>query len=145
MVIASAGGFPKDINLYQGVKTIDNAYKAVKENGVVILILECRDIMEPPDYSGWYDYTSLYDREIALRKAFTVPGFVALKCGEMAAKVPHILVTLPENKAFAEKAGMTAVTTLEEALQAARQKLGRDNYTINIMTHAANTVPLLTD
>jgi len=143
LVIASAGGFPKDINLYQGSKTIDNAFMAVKDDGVVILLLECRDIMEPPDFSGWYNYESLHDRELALRKGFTVPGFIALKCGLMAKQVPHIVVTLPENKAFIEKAGMIAVTTLAEAMKLAEEKLARTDYTITVMAHAANTVPLL--
>ncbi|BBB90501.1 MAG TPA: nickel-dependent lactate racemase [Methylomusa anaerophila] len=143
LVIASAGGFPKDINLYQGAKAIDNAFAAAKENGVIILLLECRDIMEPPDFSGWFNYESLRDREIALRQGFTVPGFVALKCGLTAKKLPLIAVTLPENKAFLKKAGMIAVTTAEEALTIAAEKLGRKNYTITVMPHAANTVPLV--
>lgn len=143
LVIASAGGFPKDINLYQGSKTIDNAFMAVKPDGVIILLLECRDIMEPPDFSGWFDYESLYDREVALRAGFTVPGFIAVKCGLMAKQVPHIVVTKPENKAFVEKAGMIAVTTLEEAMSIAEEKLGRKDYTITVMPHAANTVPLV--
>lgn len=143
LVIASAGGFPKDINLYQGTKTTENAIMAVKDDGVIIALLECRDIMEPPDFSGWFNYESLYDREIALRKAFTVPGFIALKTGLMAKKVPHIIVTLSQNKEFMEKAGLIAVTTLEEALTIAEQKLNRKDYTITVMPHAANTVPLL--
>lgn len=143
LVIASAGGYPKDINLYQGSKTIDNAFMAVKKDGVIILMLECREIAEPPDFSGWFDYTSLYDREVALRQGFTVPGFIALKCGLMAQQIPHIVVTLPENKAFIEKTGMIFAATLEEALALAEQKLGRRDYTVNVMAHAANTVPLL--
>ena len=143
LVIASAGGFPKDINLYQASKTTENAFMAVKDDGVIIALLECRDIMEPPDFSGWFNYESLYDREIALRKAFTVPGFIALKIGLFAQKVPHIIVTLPQNKEFIEKAGLIAVTTLEEAMAIAEQKLGRTDYTITLMTHGANTVPLL--
>ncbi|MEN6412465.1 MAG: nickel-dependent lactate racemase [Veillonellales bacterium] len=143
LVIASAGGFPKDINLYQGSKTVDNAFMAVKKGGVVILVLECRDIAEPPDFSDWFQYESLYDREVALRKAFTVPGFIALKFGIMAQTSPFIVVTLPENKAFVEKVGMAAVTTIEEAITLAEQKLGRNDYTITIMPHAANTAPLI--
>lgn len=143
LVIATAGGYPKDINLYQGSKTIDNAFAAAKEDGVIILLLECRDIMEPPDFSGWFDYESLYDREIALRKGFTVPGFIALKCGAMARQIPMILVTLPENKAFVEKAGFIAAATLDEALAIAEEKLGRKDYTVTVMTHAANTMPIV--
>lgn len=142
LVIASAGGFPKDINLYQGSKSIGNAFMAAKSNGVIILLLECRDIMEPPDFSDWFNYESLYDREIALRKAFTVPGFIALKLGSMAKEIPHILVSLPQNKEFIEKAGMTFAASLEEAILIAEQKLGREDYTITVMAHAANTVPV---
>ena len=142
VVIASAGGFPKDINLYQGSKSIGNAFMAAKPDGVVILLLECRDMMEPPDFSDWFNYESLYDREIALRKAFTVPGFIALKLGAMAKEIPHILVSLPQNKEFIEKAGMIAATSIEEAIAIAEKKLGRTDYTITVMAHAANTVPL---
>lgn len=142
LVIASAGGFPKDINLYQGSKTIGNAFMAVKPGGVVILLLECRDMMEPPDFSDWFNYESLYDREVALREAFTVPGFIALKLGTMAKEVPHIVVSLPRNKEFIEKTGMLAAANLEEAVRMAEEKLGKKDYTITIMAHGANTVPV---
>lgn len=143
LVIASAGGFPKDINLYQGSKTVDNAVLACKDDGVVILLLECADIAEPPDFSDWFNYENLQEREQALREGFTVPGFVALKLGLMAQKIPHIVVTLPENRDFIKKAGMTPVTTIEEAIALAEDKLGRSEYKIIVMPHAANTVPIL--
>ncbi|MCA1786508.1 MAG: nickel-dependent lactate racemase, partial [Desulfobacteraceae bacterium] len=38
IVIASAGGYPKDINLYQSQKTIDNAVYAMKKGGVAIIL-----------------------------------------------------------------------------------------------------------
>ena len=143
LVIGSAGGFPKDINLYQGSKTIDNAFMATKDGGVIILLLECRDIKEPPDFSGWFDFESLYERELALRKGFTVPGFIALKCGLIAKQVSLIIVTLPQNKDFITKAGMIPAASLEEAIAIAEQKLGRKDYSITVMPHAANTVPVM--
>ncbi len=143
VVLASSGGFPKDINLYQGSKTIDNAYLAAKPDGAIIVVMECRDIKEPPDFSGWFEYESLYDRELALRKGFTVPGFIALKLGLIAKQMPMIIVSLPENAAFIEKCGMIPATTIEEALAIAGKKLGRPDYSITVMPHAANTVPLL--
>ncbi|EAX48837.1 conserved hypothetical protein [Thermosinus carboxydivorans Nor1] len=143
LVIASAGGYPKDINLYQGTKAQDNAMLACKDGGVVILVLACPDIAEPPDFSGWFDYQSLYDRELALRQAFTVPGFVALKCGEYVRRTPNIVVTLPENRDFIAKTGMIPAASLEEALAIAEAKLGRKDYTITVMPHGANTVPLI--
>ncbi|SDE06245.1 nickel-dependent lactate racemase [Sporomusa acidovorans] len=143
LVIASAGGFPMDINFYQATKTTENAFLAVKDDGVIIALLECRDITEPPDFSGWFNYKSLYNREMALRKAFTVPGFTALKTGLAAKKVPHIIVTLPQNKEFIEQAGLIAATTLEEAIKIAEKILDRRDYTITLMPQGANTVPVL--
>ena len=43
LVIASCGGFPKDINVYQMQKTMDNAMCAVREGGVVILLADCEE------------------------------------------------------------------------------------------------------
>ncbi|WP_425058225.1 Lactate racemase [Sporomusa carbonis] len=143
LVIASAGGFPKDINLYQGSKSIDNAYMAVKTGGVVICFLECRDIYEPPEFSDWFKYENMLELELALRKAFTVPGFIALKLSDIARKVSLIIVTKPENAEFIKNAGMIPATTAEEAMAIAKEKLGREDYTITVMGHAANTVPLL--
>ena len=36
IVIVSPGGFPKDINIYQSQKGLDNAKHAVKDNGIII-------------------------------------------------------------------------------------------------------------
>ena len=143
LVIASAGGYPNDINLYQAYKTAINAVMACKENGVVIVLMELPDINDPPDFSDWFNYESLYDRELALRKEFTVPGWTALKVGELAKKVPNIIVTLPRNKNFIEKVGMYPVTTMEDALALAEKKLGRKDYTIMLMPNGANTMPIL--
>jgi len=142
LVIASAGGFPKDVNFYQATKATENAVAACKDGGVVIAALECRDIGDPPDFSGWYDIASLRERELALRERFTVPGFVALKNGLSARRIRHIIVTLPENRAFIEKAGMTPAATLSEAVALADTWLGGRDYTVTVMPHAAATLPL---
>jgi nickel-dependent lactate racemase len=43
MVIASAGGYPKDINFIQTHKSMHNAASFVKDKGTLILLGECRD------------------------------------------------------------------------------------------------------
>lgn len=142
LTIASAGGFPRDINLYQGSKTIDNAFMATRPGGVAICFLECRDIMEPPDFSDWFKYADKYDREIALRAGFTVPGFIALKFAYMAEAISLIVVTKPENAEFVRNAGLIPAVSAEEAMKIAREKLGNDDFSITVMTEAATTVPL---
>ncbi len=43
MVIASTGGYPKDINFIQSHKSIHTAAKFVKDGGKLIVFAECRD------------------------------------------------------------------------------------------------------
>lgn len=144
LVISTAGGFPKDINLYQGVKTIDNAYMAVKPGGVVICFLELQDIMEPAEFSDWFKYPTMLEHELALRDNFTIPGFLAYRLLDIARQLSLIIVTKKENAEFISKAGMIPAATAEEALTIAKEKLGRrEDYTITVMTAAANTVPVM--
>jgi len=143
LVVASSGGFPKDINLYQGVKTIDNAYMATKPGGVIICFLELPDIMEPAEFSDWFKFPTMLEHEMALRKNFTIPGFLAYKLLDIARQVSLIIVTKEENADFIRKAGMIPAVTAEEAFAIAKEKLGKEDYTITIMTASANTVPVL--
>lgn len=43
LVIASAGGYPKDINLYQSQKAMTHASLFCKKGGSIMLAAECRD------------------------------------------------------------------------------------------------------
>jgi nickel-dependent lactate racemase len=43
LVIASAGGYPKDINLYQSQKALTNACMICKPGGSIVLVAECRE------------------------------------------------------------------------------------------------------
>ena len=43
LVIASAGGYPKDINMIQSHKALDNAFLATEPGGVLILLAKCPD------------------------------------------------------------------------------------------------------
>ncbi len=45
LVIASAGGYPKDINFIQSHKSIHNSAAFVKDGGTLIVYAECRDGM----------------------------------------------------------------------------------------------------
>lgn len=143
-VIASAGGFPKDINFYQTVKTIYNANHAVADGGVVIVLSECRDITEPPEFSNWLVYDDPESMEKALRTNFTVPGYAAYYSVRAARHAHFIVVTLPseENFTLIKKVGMTPVASLEEGIQLASDWLGKRPKTI-LMPQAANTFPIL--
>lgn len=143
IVIASAGGFPKDINLYQTGKTMDNASYAVRDGGAVIIVSECPDILEPPEFPQWFQYPSRQETEKALREDFTIPGWVAWKEIECGDRATFIMVTRPQNADLVRKANIIPVSTAEEALAIARKTCGTKKPRITIMPQGANTLPIL--
>ena len=143
IVIATAGGYPRDINLYQTGKTMDNAFYAMKKGGAAIILAECPDITEPKEFFDWFKYPNLFEMEKALRENFTIAGWVALKELECNKKGPFILVTKKENLDLVRKTGFTAAGDMEEALKLAYEKCGAKNPRITIMPQGANTFPLL--
>jgi lactate racemase len=54
MVIASCGGYPKDINFIQSHKTIDNAAKFVRDGGRLIVLAECFDGVGSTTFLPWF-------------------------------------------------------------------------------------------
>ncbi len=57
-VIASCGGFPKDINLIQSHKAIHNAAMFVKDGGLLIMYSECRDTIGSNTFLPWFELGS---------------------------------------------------------------------------------------
>ncbi|MEG1413027.1 MAG: nickel-dependent lactate racemase [Acidaminococcaceae bacterium] len=146
VVIATPGGYPKDINMYQGSKTYDTAEMAMKPGGIMIVLLECEDVQEPPAFMKSFTYTDILAMEKAVRAAFTIPFFIAFRILLLATTSTVYLVTKPENFAIVRKTGQIPVATVAEAWELAQQELakrGQRDYTINIMPHAANTVPMI--
>lgn len=145
VVIVSGGGYPRDISLYQGMKCYAPAAAALKEGGILIAVLRCQDMTEPPVFFESFHYSDLTEMEKAVRANFTVPFYVAFYMCCLARSFTIILVTEPENFANAKKTGAIPAATLEEAWQLARQKLAeqkRADYTINIMPYGGDTLPL---
>ena len=53
MVLVSAGGFPKDINIYQAQKALDNAAKAVRPGGVIVWVGACDEGYGEDVFARW--------------------------------------------------------------------------------------------
>lgn len=52
-VVASAGGFPYDINLYQAVKALQNANRIVKDGGKILLYAACEQGVGSGNFQQW--------------------------------------------------------------------------------------------
>ena len=93
VVIASCGGFPKDINLYQSTKTLFNATKAVKKGGTLIILAECLEGGGAKDFFDWAEplKKGILDQE--LRKNFTIGGYIFYAACEALAKAKTYLIS----------------------------------------------------
>lgn len=53
IVIASPGGYPKDVNLLQSNKALQSAKDFVRDNGIIILVAECAEGFGNPVLEQW--------------------------------------------------------------------------------------------
>lgn len=76
IVVVSCGGYPKDLNLYQGVKSLLNAAQALKPGGTMIFLAECPEGGGAPDFFDWIHSLDTDTLDHDLRQAFTIAGYI---------------------------------------------------------------------
>lgn len=140
LAIASAGGYPKDINFYQTIKTILNVNEAIVPGGAMIILSECSEGLGYSELAEIIqNYDTLLAREDGLRANYSIAKFVGYYVSEIAGQCLMIMVSEipPESVA---NANIRVVKTLKEALALVYQANG-DHPTAYLMPHAANTLP----
>jgi lactate racemase len=141
LVIASCGGYPKDINVYQLQKTMDNAWCAVREGGVVIILGECCEGSGSAHYEQMMRECQTPERvEAVLRAQFEIGAHKAYAVTRLMKKAEFILVSGMDPE-FSRMLLFTPAQTVEQALALAYKKLG-PTPTITLMPMGALTVPL---
>ena len=128
VVITSSGGFPKDMSLYQGSKTIDNVEGALKPGGTLIALMECRDGGGPAEYFDWLAPLTQGKLDEALRADFTIPGYIFYLNCEQASRY-NILMLSEINPADTAPMGIKAFDNIE-ALLASVDLAGKRIYVI---------------
>ena len=116
VVIASAGGYPKDINVYQPLKTLCHMTECVSDGGTIIMLSESREGFGSADAeSQMKDYDNMADREKALKTRYSIGGATGFLYAEAAEKYNFIYVTKLPKEEFS-KTKMKIASSLVEAL-----------------------------
>jgi len=140
LALVSAGGDPKDINLYQAQKALDNCASVVRPGGVIILVAECGEGYGSKVFQQWMTSGKAPGELLAdLRRQFVLGGHKAAAISKVSTSAEIILVTssvLAEEKMV----GMTVTGSLEGALRRAEEILGPD-YTYAVFPLGASTLP----
>ncbi len=141
LVIVSCGGFPKDINLIQAHKAMEYASQALKDEGVMILLAECRDGFGNDTFYNWFRHKRLDEFEAALRERYEINGQTAYSLRAKARRFRIILVSrFPEHQV--EEMGMMAAHSLDEALSKAERLLPPD-WRALVMPEGGSVLPIL--
>ena len=143
IVIVSQGGFPKDLNLYQTQKALDNAQHAVRENGIIILVGACNEGLGDNVFSQWMlaspSPAAIIER---LRKGFVLGGHKAAAIALILQKADIYLVS-EMSDALVDKMFMKPFSSVQEAYDSAPKTLG-DQSKVIVMPFGGSTLPKLT-
>jgi nickel-dependent lactate racemase len=126
IVVTCAGGRPKDLNLFQAQKALDNAKNAALPGGTIILLAECCEGLGHPVFERWAcESSSAQDCWERFGREYEFGGHKAAFLARESMRHHLILVSsLPRDKA--EMCFMTPAKTLDEALSLARERQGKD-------------------
>ncbi len=140
LVVASCGGFPKDINLIQAHKSMEYAAQAVKDDGVMILLAECRDGFGNGTFFNWFRHKRLEEFEAALRAEYEINGQTAYSLLQKAQRFRIILVSqFPARQV--EEMGMVPSRSLDEAMILAATTLPEE-WRCYLMPEAGSVLPV---
>lgn len=143
IVIASVGGHPKDINLYQSQKALTHASLLSQDNGVVILVARCP---EGSGSKGFEDFMFSVDTPEKALEQFKLREFVVgpHKAFQFARELVRIKVILVSglDSELVKKLMLLPAANLQDAISKARN-LVSPNPAFAILSHATNTIPQL--
>lgn len=141
VAIVSAGGYPRDINVYQAQKALDHADKATKLGGTIILIAECSQGYGERTFEEWMrDAKRPSDVIERIKKKFAMGGHKAYGICKVAEEKEIILIS-SLSKEQTEGLFMRKMDSVEEAIKYAERKHDRPNYIL--MPYGSLTVPAL--
>lgn len=141
MVVASAGGFPKDQNLYQAIKALQNATAVVKPGGTVILAACCREGFGNETFRRWVE-SGLDEAETLERfsRGFELGGHKAAYAARITKKCRvHLVSGLPRE--VAELLHFHPYKNMQEAFEAALAGFEKASPDVVAMPYAGLTFP----
>jgi nickel-dependent lactate racemase len=141
LVIASPGGHPKDIDLYQSQKALAHASLVTRSGGGVILAAACPQGAGSGGYEKWMEGMGSHEAVQARfeREPFRVGPHKAFLLSRDAARVRTLLVS-EMAPALVRRLLLTPAASIDAALGLALPDLSRDAR-VGIMPRASSTIP----
>ncbi len=142
LLIASAGGHPKDIDLYQAYKAQYTAARAVRDGGMIFLLAACPDGIGHRVFQDWIERSARPADVLRIfeEEGFKLGGHKAVYHVQDLARVDVFLQSgLPTDTV--SRFFYHAVADPQAVLDEARRRFG-PSYRTLVMPHAGETFPV---
>ena len=144
IVLVSAGGFPKDINMYQAQKALDNAKHAVKDGGIIIWVAECSEGLGEKHFEDWMTgHKKASDMIPHIKCEFILGGHKAAAIAMVLEKARIFLVSGLEPD-FVKSVFLEPYSSIDEALKDALNIMG-ENAKVLAMPYGGSTLPRISE
>ncbi|GAP41400.1 nickel-dependent lactate racemase family protein [Flexilinea flocculi] len=142
IVIVSSGGYPKDINLYQAQKALDNAGHAVKDGGTILWIASAAEGLGEKHFEDWMIHHSNPSEMIDhIQREFVLGGHKAAAIAMVLERADIILITDLE-PSIVERVHLHAASDAQKALDNLLIKYG-SNASVLAMPFGGATLPVV--
>jgi nickel-dependent lactate racemase len=140
IVLASAGGFPKDLDFVQGHKALESAKYFVRDGGIIILASKCSDGIGNKVFESWLLDSRSPDEIIEhIQREFVLGGHMAAALALILKRAAIYLISdIPDE--HVRQAGMQPFRDPRSSLLAAFAELGDDSQVI-VLPQAASIFP----
>jgi nickel-dependent lactate racemase len=118
LVIAGAGGSPKDGSLYQAHKAIDNAFRTVRRGGYIVMAAACPEGFGKEGFGEWLAMVSHVEIEKQLREEYHIEGHTAY-CMRLKAEQAGIYLVTEMNAAQVRRSGLHHFRKIQKAVASA--------------------------
>jgi nickel-dependent lactate racemase len=145
VVVTTNMGYPADLNLYQSVKGMLVAARAVRQGGAILLAAECRDGL------GLTEYAELLTSERsphALLERITSPGFAqydqwGVHCQAIAQSRADVWLHSSMSRETTERAHLRYCEDVSATISELQQRYGHDGRpgSLAVLPHGQLTVP----
>jgi lactate racemase len=131
LVLASAGGYPKDINMIQAHKAIDNAAAFVRDKGTLIVVAECADGLGSTTFLPYFQMGGHLAALSELTRCYSGNGGTALALMAKTKRITiHLMTALDEH--LCRQLGITPITRA-----GIQELLDSDQCTLAVISNAS--------
>lgn len=131
IVITSPGGYPKDINLYQSHKALENVKEIAVEDGKIVLIASCFESFGEDTFCEWLKDAANYSLlRGKIRQKFVLGGHKAVAISKILSK-NSVLLYSDFDKDTTENMGFKKIDDIQQYLNSQISK--KDNIKITIV------------